>query len=210
MQVLKLIHGSFVMNRRVKILARHLAYLLPEQEPLKGLDVGCGSGEVAYFLQKYRPKIELEGIDVLVRETKNHRESLPQIPVRQFDGENLPFPDKHFDFIMLVDVLHHTSNPLQLLDECVRVAKSFILIKDHFCNSWLDEVRLRFMDWFGNSAYGVALPYNYFSTRQWEELEIAQGLIPEIKLAKLNLYPPPVGFIFDSQLHFMARYKINR
>ncbi len=203
MQVVKLVHGSFVMNRRVQILAKNLANLLPEGEALKGLDVGCGSGEVAYLVREYRPEIELEGIDVLVR-------SLPQIPVRQFDGKTLPFPDRSFDFIMLVDVLHHASEPAQLLAECARVAKSFILIKDHLCNSWLDEVRLRFMDWFGNSAYGVALPYNYLSSRQWQELELAEGLIPEVKLEKLNLYPLPAGFIFDSHLHFMARYKIIR
>lgn len=203
MNLVKVVHSSLVMNGRVKAIASHLWNLLPATENLQGLDVGCGSGEIAYLVGENRPNVHLEGIDVLVRPETT-------IPVQQFDGQTIPFGDRAFDFVMLVDVLHHANKPEKLLAECARVAKSFILIKDHYNNSWLDEIRLRFMDWFGNSAYGVALPYNYLSSLQWEELWRSHSLVPEKTIKNLNLYPPPAKFIFDSNLHFISRLKIVR
>jgi SAM-dependent methyltransferase len=190
------------MNRRVRTLAEHLASLLPETDSLQGLDVGCGSGEVAQSVQQLRSKLTFQGIDVLVRPQT-------QIPVRQFDGLNIPFPDRSFDFIMLVDVLHHADDAATLLAECVRVSRQFILIKDHYCNSKWDDLRLQLMDWVGNRSYGVALPYNYLSTQQWEQLYETRGISPARTLEKLNLYPDPISLIFDSNLHFISRLDIT-
>ena len=160
------------MNRRGNVLVDRLSSLIPENQPLQGLDVGCGSGEVAYWLTQSRSNISLQGVDVLVR-------SQTHIRVQQFDGLTLPFADRAFDFLMLVDVLHHTENPDRLLAECARVSRQFILIKDHYCNKWWDDLRLRFMDWVGNRSYGVALPYNYQSTHQWQNLFDREKLVAE-------------------------------
>ncbi|RMG09212.1 MAG: SAM-dependent methyltransferase [Cyanobacteria bacterium J055] len=196
------LHRSFVMNRRVQILAEHLASLIPETEPLNGLDVGCGSGEVAASICQLRSHVSIRGIDVLVRPQT-------QIPVQQFDGFAIPFPDCHFDFTMLVDVLHHADDAERLLAECVRVSRQFVLIKDHYCNSIWDDWRLRLMDWVGNRSYSVALPYNYLSTSQWKTMYDNRGLSPQKTIDKLHLYPQPVSLIFDSNLHFISRLKIG-
>jgi ubiquinone/menaquinone biosynthesis C-methylase UbiE len=189
------------MNRRVHILAEHLASLIPETRSWQGLDVGCGSGEVAAGIQQLRSNVTFQGIDVLVRpQTK--------IPVQAFDGLTIPFPDRHFDFTMLVDVLHHADDVEKLLAECVRVSRQCILIKDHSCNSTWDDLRLRLMDWVGNRSYGVALPYNYLSTQQWEKLYKRREIFPTKTLNKLNLYPHMTSIIFDSNLHFISRLEI--
>lgn len=202
MQLIQTLHRSLVMNRRVNILAQHLASLIPETESLQGLDVGCGSGEVAEGVCQLRSNVTFQGIDVLVR---------PQtrIPVREFNGFKIPFGDRHFDFIMLVDVLHHADDAHLLLAECVRVSRQFILIKDHYCNSFWDDWRLRLMDWVGNRSYGVALPYNYLSTSQWKTLYETRGLVPAQTIELLNLYPSPATLIFDSNLHFISRLEIS-
>ncbi|MGB3239826.1 MAG: class I SAM-dependent methyltransferase [Geitlerinemataceae cyanobacterium] len=202
MQLIQTLHRSLVMNRRVNVLAEHLASLIPETASLEGLDVGCGSGEVAECVRQTRSNASFQGIDVLVR---------PQtrIPVRQFDGLTIPFPDRHFDFTMLVDVLHHADDATTLLAECVRVSRQFVLIKDHYCNSTWDDVRLRWMDWVGNRSYGVSLPYNYLSTQQWKKLYETRKIFPGKTIEKLNLYPQPVSIIFDSTLHFVTRLEIG-
>lgn len=202
MQLIQTLHRSLVMNRRVSILAKHLASLIPETESWQGLDVGCGSGEVAESVQQLRSTLTFQGIDVLVR---------PQtrIPVQPFDGLKLPFPDRYFDFIMLVDVLHHADDAASLLAECVRVSRRFVLIKDHYCNSTWDDWRLRWMDWVGNRSYGVALPYNYLSTQQWENLYKTRGIFPVMTIDRLNLYPSPISLIFDSNLHFISRLELS-
>ena len=198
----KPLHYFAVSQRRVKKISYHLSNLLPYKQSFTGLDVGCGSGAIAKNLQSICPQIKVTGVDVLVRKDA-------EINITEFDGKKLPFENKSYDFIMLIDVLHHTNNPAVLLEECIRVSRQFILIKDHFCESWWDKVRLRFMDWVGNRAYNVSLPYNYLNYRDWEKLYQASQLTCEVKISQLNLYPKPFSLIFDSRLHFVAKLTIS-
>jgi SAM-dependent methyltransferase len=201
-KIAKPLHRLFVLSNRVKILSNHLYHLLPQKEPLTGLDVGCGNGEIAWKIEQLSPNIEFSGVDVLIR-----RDAL--INVIEFDGHTLPFNDKSFDFIMLVDVLHHTNDPERILKECSRVARRFILIKDHICISSWDRMRLCFMDWFHNRGYDVYLPYNFLSKKDWEELYKVSEVVCEIEMNDLNLYPLPFSYLFDSKLHFISRLAIQ-
>ncbi|MDY6938522.1 MAG: class I SAM-dependent methyltransferase [Cyanobacteriota bacterium] len=201
MNIVQTLHQSFVMNRRVDRLADRLMSLIPQGESLEGLDVGCGSGEIADTIQKWRSNVRLQGVDVLVRPHT-------QISVREFDGMRLPFADREFDFVMLVDVLHHTKNPAPLIAECARVARQFLLIKDHYCDRPWDDLRLRLMDWVGNRSYGVALPYNYQSTGQWQALYAQHQLVEENTRTQLHLYPRPFHYLFDDRLHFISRLQV--
>jgi SAM-dependent methyltransferase len=200
-KIVKPIHSSTVSKRRIRQLSSHLTQLLLNQQILVGLDVGSGSGELAHNLEVNYPNLKMFGVDVLLREDT-------AIEVVKFDGERLPFADKSYDFVILIDVLHHTQEPLELLQECVRVSRQFILIKDHICESCWDRVRLSFMDWVGNRAYDVQLPYNYLSENQWMTLYGQTGLVCERKINKLRLYPQPFSLIFDSYLHFLAKLRI--
>ena len=113
MNLLEKIHGSYVHNRRVRVLARELSALLPANGQV--LDVGCGDGLLAALMQKDKPNVVITGIDVLVRDHTH-------IPVVKFNGTTIPFPDRSFDTLVFVDVLHHTDDPVLLLREATRVA----------------------------------------------------------------------------------------
>ncbi len=153
MNLIDRVHSDYIFGRRVGVLTRHLAELMPKDA--KTLDVGCGDGTIAHLLMQSRPDLTISGIDVLVR-PQTH------IPVVQFDGRHIPYEDDSFDAVMFVDVLHHTEDPLVLLREAARVARSAIVIKDHTMNGWLAEPTLRLMDYVGNAQHGVVLPYNYW------------------------------------------------
>jgi len=189
------IHTHLVLNRRAAILAKHLANLLPSHARV--LDVGCGDGIIDHLIKQTRPDITMEGIEVFVRPH-------PRIPVKSFDGSVIPYPDASFDTAMFVDVLHHTENPLQLLKEGSRVAKT-ILIKDHLLEGLLSAATLRFMDWFGNAHHGVVLPYNYWSHDQWKTAFGALGLTVLEVNDSLGLYPAPASWLFERKLHFLAK-----
>jgi hypothetical protein len=103
-----------------------------------------------------------------------------------------------------VDVLHHTGNPLPILRDACRVSRERLLIKDHLAEGVLDHWTLRLMDWVGNRAHGVALPYAYLSGRQWEELFGRLGLRVERTDCDLSLYPAPFSAIFGRNLHFVS------
>lgn len=188
------VHSLTVFGRRIRVLASSIASLLPDRA--KVLDVGCGSGDIANALRAFKPGLTIEGVDVLVRPDT-------AVPVRQFDGKHLPFGNLTFDYALLIDVLHHTDDPAALLGEVSRVA-SHVIIKDHYRNGPLADVRLSFMDWVGNAPHGVRLPYNYLSRAEWAEIWHAKSLKVVQKIEELPLYPPPIDWIFGRGLHFVA------
>jgi SAM-dependent methyltransferase len=183
----------------VRILARHFDKLIPQQASV--LDVGCGDGLLASLLQQLRPDISISGIEVLVR-------NQTAIPIAPFDGEHIPSADHSVDVVMFVDVLHHTHDQMVLLREAKRVARQCILIKDHTCEGLFAIPTLRLMDWVGNAAYGVALPYNYWPAVKWLESFNALSLIIKSWDQSLGLYPFPASLLFERKLHVIAKLQV--
>jgi ubiquinone/menaquinone biosynthesis C-methylase UbiE len=198
-RALRTVHHALVqVNRQERLAQCMLDLILPDNSPLAILDVGCGSGQIALNLQNRLPHSQLQGVDVLVRPDT-------YIPVESFDGLHLPFPDQSFDYVLLIDVLHHTMEPQQVLAECVRVSRKAVLIKDHLCNSRWDYWRLRVADWIGNWGHGVALPYNYLSSATWNQLYQDLKIQPVQYRQKLQLYAALFEWLFEKTIHFSAR-----
>jgi ubiquinone/menaquinone biosynthesis C-methylase UbiE len=87
------------------------------------LDIGCGSGRwTKHFSKKVRfieavdPSNSIFAADNLLGTISNVRLSKASI-------ENIPFPDKTFDFVMSVGVLHHTPNTQMSMIDCVKKVK---------------------------------------------------------------------------------------
>ena len=191
------LHGRVVHTRRVDVLARHLS--LPSVIPRRStvVDVGCGDGKLTALIGRQRPDSEFSGIDVLVRpETA--------VPVRPFDGTTIPFDDRSVDVVLFVDVLHHTHDPMVLLREAQRVARRAIVIKDHTMDGFLAGATLRFMDRIGNARHGVALPYNYWTSEQWDRAIRELGLRAAVWKRDLGLYPKSARWLFERSLHFIG------
>jgi SAM-dependent methyltransferase len=193
--VLNAVHGAAVFNRRVRVLATHLAGAIPSRGTV--LDVGCGDGTVALELMRLRPDLHAEGVDVMAR-PKVH------IPARVYDGETLPFASGGFDYVTIVDVLHHTDDPVVVLREAARVARRGVVVKDHLSEGLFAGPTLRFMDWVGNRGHDVVLPYNYLSREEWQAAFAESGLRIDSTRERLGLYPVPFSWAFDRGLHFVA------
>lgn len=193
--LLNAVHGAAVFNRRVRVLAGHLADAIPGRGTV--LDLGCGDGSVAVELMKLRPDLKVEGVDVLLR-PETH------IPVTLYDGATLPFAPESFDYVTIVDVLHHTDDPAAVLAEAARVARRGVIIKDHLLEGPLAGPTLRLMDWVGNRGHNVVLPYNYLSRSSWRAAFGKAWLTLSSSTEHLGLYPPPFSWFFDRNLHFVA------
>jgi len=182
-------------NRRLDVLARGIAKLLPQGASV--LDIGCGDGMLSARIARHRPDCSFQGIDVIPGETA-------MIPVTIFDGERIPMPARSFDVAMLVDVLHHTSDPTVLLAEAQRVCRRLIILKDHRRNGFLAGPTLRIMDWMGNAHHGVNLPYNYWSEKQWRTAFAQLRLRPDVWLTRLGIHSPLLHPVVGRRLHFLA------
>lgn len=200
MNAVERIHRSAVVERRVRVLVEHLVELLPPDATV--LDVGCGDGRIAQALLDARPDLRVRGLDVLVREDA-------AIPVEAFDGSSLPAEDDGFDVVLFVDVLHHADDARSLLREARRVARRHVVLKDHTRDGLLADATLRFMDRVGNARHGVALPYDYWSEREWRIALSDCGLEIDAWRGRLGLYPFPASLLFDRGLHFIARLAVG-
>ena len=189
------VHNSVVFGRRVRVLARALADAIPG--PGRVLDLGCGDGQIAAELMRLRPDLAVEGVDVLLR-------PVTHIPVTLYDGAVLPFADQSFDYVSIVDVLHHTDDPASVLAEAARVARLGVVVKDHLREGLLAGPTLRAMDWVGNRGHDVRLPYNYLDGAQWDEAIAAAGLVRASWQDQLGLYAAPLSWAFERRLHFVA------
>jgi len=194
------VHAAAIFPRRARVLGAVICNILPRGATV--LDVGCGDGTIAALWMEMRPDVRVEGIDVLVRpQTK--------IPVQGFDGRTIPYPDRSFDVVSLVDVLHHADDAVQLLREAARVSKGLVVIKDHYAETRLDRAALALMDWVGNAHHGVALPNNYWSRSQWKQAFDMTGLAEDGVDTRLPLYPFPFNLAFGRGLHFVCRLKAS-
>jgi SAM-dependent methyltransferase len=199
--MLNALHSAAVFNRRVRVLADHISDLIPTGGTV--LDLGCGDGSIARRVMDQRPDLSFEGVDILIR-PRTH------IRVTQFDGGRLPFPDQSFDYVTVIDVLHHTDQPAEVLAEAVRVARRGVVLKDHLQEGLLARQTLRLMDWVGNRGHDVVLPYNYFTRAQRDAMIDRVGCVPVRTVEQLGIYPAPASWLFDRGLHFMGLLKPAR
>jgi len=134
------------------------------------LDVGCGDGKVAAAFRTPDRPVQL--IDVV-----NYNATA--LPFQLYDGRNIPFPDKSFDYSFLITVLHHCDDPLQVLREAKRVTRKRIIVEE---SVYLNEPNRRFnmfFDWFYNRILhdGVNVPFNFNTPEGWEEVFRSEGLV---------------------------------
>ena len=80
MTLVSRLHETLVFDRRTRVLAEHLAGLLPRGA--KVLDVGCGDGLIDRLIGDDRPDLAIEGIDRFVRPHTH-------IPATAFDGTQI-------------------------------------------------------------------------------------------------------------------------
>jgi ubiquinone/menaquinone biosynthesis C-methylase UbiE len=188
---------------RVNLLAERFLPCLSSDRALTVLDVGCGHGYLTKKLQEALPKHKFVGADVVVRPGA-------AVPVSAYDGKRLPFEDETFDVVMAVDVLHHAEDPPQLLRECCRVARDFVLIKDHTCEGLYDWLRLALLDWFGNRTFGIPMTYRYFSRDDWRRtIDSVKAQIDSVDYT-LATCPEPLSFFCDRGLHLLLKIAPSR
>ena len=190
------VHESFVRDRRIDVLTERLLEVLPPVRTV--LDVGCGDGRLAASIARARAGVEVTGIDVLERPDV-------AIPVRVFDGREIPYDDHAFDAVTLVDVVHHADDPERLLREAARVSARHVVIKDHLLEGVFAGTTLAFMDSVGNRRHGVALPHVYWKKSKWQQEFEELPFVVAAWNERVGLYPKPAGLVFDRRLHFIAR-----
>ncbi len=85
------------------------------------VDLGCGSGVFTDRLQAHG--YQATGVDLSPKLIEIAREKYPAIEFLEGDIEALPFPDGHFDGVLLSGVLHHFLDISRCVAEVKRILR---------------------------------------------------------------------------------------
>ncbi len=109
-----------ILKARAKGLANTVSHYLNKDELI--LDIGPASCTVTEALIKQNLKVfplDIENFSIVDA-------VLPTI----YDGYKMPFKDNQFDTSLLLFVLHHTPDPMEVLIEAKRVSRKIIVFED--------------------------------------------------------------------------------
>ncbi len=178
-------------KRLVNIISPHL------RSGDRVLDIGCGFGHLGAALMENVPGLRVEGIESV-------RRGGELIPITEYEGKKMPFPDKTFDAVILADVLHHDHDQERLLREATRVSKRLVIIKDHLREGFLAQKRISLLDWAANAGYGVPCLYQYHNLDEWHKVvgRVASNTIEE--RTSIDVYPPVFNQLLGKGLHYFV------
>jgi SAM-dependent methyltransferase len=164
------------------------------------LDFGCGDGWFASKVLQADLVKQLTPLDV------KRREHVHVEPVIYEPGSSLPFADRSFDLVYTVDVLHHCDDPFAQLTDIARVARQYVLIKDHTYRSKAGQVALAVLDELGNRKFGIPSPYRYQRGWEWTAHLEQQGFKQVSLTHPLPCHAGILGALTNS-LQYLALYQ---
>ncbi len=116
----------YTMNPvRLAYVVKHLAVLSYDYRGKRVLDVGCGGGFLTEEIARFG--LDTKGLDPSapsLHTARSHAKAMKlDIDYHEGFGENLPYPDSHFDMVFCLDVLEHVKEYKKILAEISRVLK---------------------------------------------------------------------------------------
>lgn len=135
--------------KKIEILMQLGSYT----EPLRVLEIGCGSGGIAYYFATH-PTLECE---VFAVDVYDNRLISDGYYFQKVDGVELPFSDRYFDLVITNHVIEHVgeySQQLRHLEEIKRVLKTTGKCYLAVPNRWMltePHYQLKFLSWLPHS-----------------------------------------------------------
>ena len=97
----------------------------------KVLDIGCGNGELLYYLEKTK-KIQGQGIEISHMGVKESVTKGLSVIQGDADEDLVNFTDNNFDVVILSDTLQATHKPKEVLKQMLRIGKKCIICIPNF------------------------------------------------------------------------------
>ena len=132
------------------------------------LDIGAGGGWIGKNISV------TNGAQVTLLDVEDMNRT--DLPLKVYDGRNIPCPDAAFDDSLLLFVLHHCEDSIRVLTEAVRVSRKRIIIFEDTFRTPLEKFFACVNDWISNSPFFIShpfkmnMPFHYRRVADWEDI----------------------------------------
>ncbi|MFQ5923912.1 MAG: methyltransferase domain-containing protein, partial [Anaerolineales bacterium] len=102
-----------------------LKYCLEDLEGVSGkvLEIGCGGGAMMRAIKRYRPDLEVHGLDLSRTALSVALDAGGDVKYASGDAHGLPIASASHDAVVMLDVLEHLPDPNAALTEVHRIMK---------------------------------------------------------------------------------------
>ena len=129
-----------VYRKAIKMLLRNKALA----ENMKVLDIGTATGGFCAKLSKQVRNLDFVGIDQSPAMTRIAQKKFPKAKFAVGVAESLPFPDRSFDLVSIIDALHYVQDQAKAFSEVHRVLKpnGFLFIYTPSIDQFFSKISL--------------------------------------------------------------------
>jgi SAM-dependent methyltransferase len=88
------------------------------------LEAACGAGMgLGYLARTARMVVGGDINEIVLAIAQNQYQGRPNIIVKKFDAQELPFPDQSFDVVLLYEAIYYLASPEKFVQEAKRVLR---------------------------------------------------------------------------------------
>ncbi len=131
------------------------------------LGLGCGEGELLYFL-KTKKQVKETGIEIKEERVRTCIEKGLSVLQGDINEEILDYPPDYFDYVILSQTLQQVFEPESLICSMMKIGKQAIVSFPNFCH-WRIRMQLLFS---GHVPVTKELPYEWYNTPNIRVLSI--------------------------------------
>jgi len=129
------------------------------EEKSKVLGLGCGEGELLYFL-KNEKNASITGIEIDESKVAACIEKGLSVLQGDINKEVSDYPYNSFDYVILSQTLQQIYNPLKLINSILNIGKKAVVSFPNFSH-WMIRTQLMFLGW---APMSKQLPYEWYNT----------------------------------------------
>ena len=123
------------------------------------ISLGCGEGEILYYLKK-RKNIRETGIEIVEQRVATCIEKGLSVIQGDINEEIDDYPDNSFDYVILSQTLQQVYEPLELINQMMRIGDKVIVSFPNF-GHWHIRYQVLFK---GIAPLTPQLPYQWYDT----------------------------------------------